>query len=181
MACWIRSLTNISPRPQGTMTLVEPKQTVTFIVSQSHHQRLEHSTSAMWQWYYSNRADRQHRQFSVRRQATTVGLDMGVGYLRAVVVEAVGSSSRCGVFTLPKATRKSGSADQKHDKYHPEWVPKVYLLIILWCAYSRLYLHHRTITITAILKYDNESTTFGLGRRRQRYNIVDRLSGDKIY
>lgn len=30
----MRSLTNISPRPQGTMTLVVPKQTVTFIVSQ---------------------------------------------------------------------------------------------------------------------------------------------------
>jgi len=34
----MRSLTNISPRPQGTMTLVEPKHTVTFIVVWSHHQ-----------------------------------------------------------------------------------------------------------------------------------------------
>lgn len=34
MACCMRSLTNISPRPQGTITLVVPKQTVTFIVSQ---------------------------------------------------------------------------------------------------------------------------------------------------
>lgn len=57
----------------------------------------------------------------------------------------------------------------------------MYLLIIIltWWAYSRLYLHHHTITITAIIKYDSESTTFGLGRRRQRYNIVDRLSGEK--
>lgn len=40
MACCMRSLTNISPRPQGTMTLVEPKHTVTFIGPQSHHRQM---------------------------------------------------------------------------------------------------------------------------------------------
>lgn len=40
MASCIKSFTNISPRPHGTITLVEPKQTVTFIMTHSHHQCL---------------------------------------------------------------------------------------------------------------------------------------------
>lgn len=148
MACWIRSLTNISPRPHGTMTLVEPKQTVTFIVPQSHHQRLEHSSSAVDNTVLIE----QTGDIAVLSGSPICGLTKSHHHGARHRWRVPASSSRsCGwqqsLWRFHVVGGESGSTDEKYDKYHPVWVLKInlQLIILLWCAYSRCFSQRRAL------------------------------------